>query len=140
MTDVQWDTKIAVVVRDDLAGWQRLNVTAFTVAGLAAADPGIVGEPYEYAGGVVTGALLQQPVFVFEATGDKLTTIAGRAQRRGVSLTVYPEAIFATNNDADNRATVADVPFDEVRIAGIAVRGSAKEIDRVIKSAVVRHP
>ncbi|WP_336697763.1 DUF2000 domain-containing protein [Curtobacterium sp. USHLN213] len=140
MNDVHWDTKIAVVVRDDLAGWQRLNVTAFTVAGIAAAEPKIVGEPYEYADGVTTGALLQQPVFVFEATGEKLTTIAGRAHRRGVTLTVYPETIFATNNDADNRATIADLAFDQVRIAGLAVGGPAKEIDRVIKSAVVRHP
>ena len=28
------DTKIAVVVRDDLETWQKLNVTAFVVSGL----------------------------------------------------------------------------------------------------------
>lgn len=140
MSDVQWDTKIAVIVRDDLAGWQRVNVTAFTIGGIAATEPQVAGAPYEYADGTTSGALLQQPVFVYEASGEKLTTIAGRARRRGVALTVYPEAIFATNNDDDNRATVRDVPFDQVRIAGVAVRGPSKEIDRVIKGAVVRHP
>src|SRR3954451_13611866 len=40
-----FDTKVAVVVRDDLAAWQRLNVTAFLMSGVtAAAGPGIVGE------------------------------------------------------------------------------------------------
>ena len=32
---VQFDTKIAVVVRQDLAVWQKLNVTAFTISGIA---------------------------------------------------------------------------------------------------------
>ena len=29
MADTDFETKVAVVVRDDLAGWQRLNVCAF---------------------------------------------------------------------------------------------------------------
>src|SRR5262249_43207278 len=43
---MQFDTKIAVVLRDDLAGWQKTNVTAFLVSGIAATVPGVVGEPY----------------------------------------------------------------------------------------------
>ncbi len=31
-----FDTKVAVVVRDDLEPWQRLNVTAFLVSGVTA--------------------------------------------------------------------------------------------------------
>jgi hypothetical protein len=29
-----FDTKVAVVVRDDLETWQRMNVTAFLVSGM----------------------------------------------------------------------------------------------------------
>ena len=43
---LQFDTKIAVVLRDDLAVWQKTNVTAFLVSGMAAANPNVVGEPY----------------------------------------------------------------------------------------------
>ena len=32
---IRFDTKIAVLLRDDLATWQRLNVTAFLVSGIA---------------------------------------------------------------------------------------------------------
>ncbi|MBV9607373.1 MAG: DUF2000 family protein, partial [Solirubrobacterales bacterium] len=43
----QFDTKAAVVVRDDLATWQRLNVTAFLMSGLTAqAGQGAIGEDY----------------------------------------------------------------------------------------------
>ncbi len=37
MAVTDFDTKAAVVVRDDLATWQRLNVTAFLMSGITAA-------------------------------------------------------------------------------------------------------
>jgi hypothetical protein len=41
---IRFDTKIAVLLRDDLASWQRLNVTAFLVSGIAGAEPELLGE------------------------------------------------------------------------------------------------
>ena len=38
MTVAEFDTKVAIVVRDDLAVWQRLNVTAFLMNVLGAAS------------------------------------------------------------------------------------------------------
>ncbi len=46
-----FETKIAVAVRDDLPTWQRLNMTAFLVSGIAASAEGMVGEDYEDAAG-----------------------------------------------------------------------------------------
>ena len=40
-----FDTKIALIVRDDLATWQRLNVVAFLASGIASAAPEVMGEP-----------------------------------------------------------------------------------------------
>jgi hypothetical protein len=51
-----FDTKVAVVVRDDLATWQRLNVTAFLMSGItASAGAGAIGEPYTDADAVLRG-------------------------------------------------------------------------------------
>ena len=36
---IQFDTKVAILVLDDLAVWQKLNVTAFLATGIAAAAP-----------------------------------------------------------------------------------------------------
>ncbi|MGO7202655.1 DUF2000 family protein, partial [Rhizobium ruizarguesonis] len=41
-----FDTKIAVVLRNNLAGWQKLNVTAFLMTGIAGGHPEIIGEAY----------------------------------------------------------------------------------------------
>ena len=43
---MRFETKIAVVLRDDLAVWQKTNVTAFLVSGIAGTVPGVVGAPY----------------------------------------------------------------------------------------------
>ncbi len=40
-----FDTKFVIVVREDLAMWQKLNVTAFLSTGVAAAKPDIIGMP-----------------------------------------------------------------------------------------------
>ena len=44
---MQFDTKIAVVIRTDLAAWPKLNVAAFLTSGITAAFPESVGEAYE---------------------------------------------------------------------------------------------
>ena len=44
---MQFDTKIAVVIRTDLEPWQKLNVASFLTSGITAAFPQCIGEPYE---------------------------------------------------------------------------------------------
>jgi transposase len=51
-------TKIALVVRDDLQSWQKLNVTAFLMSGIVGSAPEIVGEPYRDAADNVYLSLL----------------------------------------------------------------------------------
>ena len=46
-----FETKIAIVIRDDLAVWQKLNVTAFLTSGLVGAHKDLLGEAYEDAAG-----------------------------------------------------------------------------------------
>ncbi len=46
-----FDTKIALVIRCDLASWQKMNVAAFLASGIAASYPESIGEPYEDASG-----------------------------------------------------------------------------------------
>ena len=48
---MQFDTKIAVVVRTDLEAWQKLNVASFLCGGIVAAFPECIGEAYEDASG-----------------------------------------------------------------------------------------
>lgn len=57
---MQFDTKIAVVIRTDLAAWQKLNVAAFLASGIAAQFPASIGEPYEDGSGTKYLSLIGQ--------------------------------------------------------------------------------
>jgi hypothetical protein len=135
-----FDTKVAVVVRDDLAAWQRLNVTAFLISGVvAAAGPDVIGEEYMDADGDRYLALLVQPVLVFEATAAKLKTILERSARRNVAIAVYTAEMFATGYDAANRAAVRAVASADLDLVGIALRAPHRDADAVLRG-LSRHP
>lgn len=138
MTDFQ--TKTAVVVRDDLAAWQRLNVCAFLISGVtAAAGSEAIGEDYIDADGNRYLPLLVQPVLVFEASAAKLTTVRERAFRREVPIALYTMEMFSTGNDTDNRAAVRAVAAADLDIVGVALRASHKDADAVLRG-LSRHP
>jgi hypothetical protein len=129
---VEFDTKIAVVLRDDLAVWQKTNVTAFLVSGIAGTVDGVVGEPYRDASGNEYLPMFVQPVLVYEADGPALRRAYERAMSRGVTPAVYTYELFATNHDEANRAAVAPVPADELHLVGIAFRAERKVVDKVV--------
>jgi hypothetical protein len=135
-----FETKTAIVVRDDLEPWQRLNVTAFLTSGLvAAAGPEAIGEPYRDGDERAYLPLLVQPVLVFEADGARLTTLRERAERRGVPLAIYTNEMFNTGHDEANRAAVRAVPTAELDLVGVGLRAPHRDADAVLRG-VRRHP
>ena len=136
---MQAKTKIAVVVRDDLATWQRLNVTAFLVSGVAARFAETVGEDYEDASGQRYLPMFGQPVLVYVADGEALTSAHAKAVERDLPVAVYTEELFATGNDADNRAAVRAVPAEKLALVGIAVYGTRNAVDKALKGLSL-HP
>ena len=134
-----FDTKIAIVVRDDLAAWQRLNVTAFLASGVAAAHPQLVGQPYVDGDDTAYLPLLGMPVLVFEATGETVRTIRERAVRRSLPLALYTADMFRTGHDEANRAVVRAVAGADLDVVGLALHGPRNAVDKTVKGARL-HP
>jgi hypothetical protein len=140
MAVTDFPTKVAVVVRDDLAVWQRVNVTAFLMSGItAAADEAVVGPPYEDADGIAYLPMLRQPVLVFEADGGKLRTVHRRALEREAPVAIYTSELFSTGHDDDNRAAVRAVATGDLDLVGLALRAPHKVADAVLRG-LRRHP
>jgi hypothetical protein len=129
---VQFDTKIVVVLREDLEVWQKANVAAFLVSGIAATDPSTVGEPYVDASGVGYLPMFRQPVLVYSADAAGLRRAYERARTRDVELAIYTYELFVTGHDDANRAAVAAVPSEELDLVGIAFRTDRKVADKVL--------
>ena len=136
---IRFDTKIAVLLRDDLPVWQRLNMTAFLVSGLSDRVPELLGEPYQDADDTQYSRMFRQPVLVFEGSKDVLVAAHARALSRDLPLAVFTSELFATTNDRDNRAAVRAVPRQELDLVGISVHGPKNAVDKVLKGARM-HP
>jgi hypothetical protein len=134
-----FDTKLAVVLRDDLANWQRANVTAFLVSGIAGTEPGVVGEPYVDGSGNRYLPMFRQPVLVFEADAAALRRAYERAMLRGVEqLAIFTKELFETPHDEANRAAVAAVRAEQLDLVGMALRAERRVVDKVV-DRLARH-
>lgn len=130
-----FETKIAIVLREDLPVWQKLNVAAFLTSGIAAQFPEIIGEPYRDRAGNLYNPMSIQPVIVLSADAATLGAIHRRALERGVTTSAYIEEMFSTGHDAANRAVFAEFAPDEARTVGIALRAEKKLVDKITKGA-----
>jgi hypothetical protein len=129
---MQFDTKIAVVIRTDLQAWQKLNVAAFLTSGIAAAFPDCIGEPYEDASDTKYLSLIGQPILIYGADGPALSRALDRALTRNVKPAVYTEDMFKTTHDAANREAVRAVARADLNLVGIAMRAERKVIDKIV--------
>jgi hypothetical protein len=129
---MQFDTKIAVVIRTDLEAWQKLNVAAFLAGGLAAAFPECLGEAYEDGSGTQYLPLIGQPILIYGADRAALTRALERALARGVQPALYTENMFKTTHDAANRAAVKAVARTDLNLVGLAMRAERKVIDKIV--------
>ena len=127
-----FDTKIAVVLRDDLAPWQKLNVTAFLASGVAAGAAESIGEHYADADGNKYAPMFGQPVMVFAADAARLTRTLNRALSRGVMPAIFTSDLFDTGHDAANREAVAANAQADLDLVGVALRAERRTVDKVI--------
>lgn len=127
------DTKVALIVRNDLATWQRLNVTAFLATGVAASAPEAIGEAYVDALGRRYAAMLGQPMMVFEADLAGLQAAHRKGIAQGLTLVPYVHAMFSTGHDEANREAFLAEDADQPDLVGLALRGPKKAVDKAVK-------
>ena len=136
---MRFETKIAIAVREDLAQWQQLNVTAFLASAVAGGRPGGIGERYQGGSGNSYLPMVRHPGLVDAAGAQALRGAASRALARDLDIAVYIEDMFKTGHDADNRAAVRAVTAGEMPLVGLAVYGPKNAVDKIFKGLPL-HP
>jgi hypothetical protein len=134
-----FDTKVAILVLEDLAVWQKLNVTAFLATGIAGAAPEAMGEPYLDAAGREHARLLGQPMMIHAAGPEVLARAWRQAIERGLTRAVYVRAMFSTGHDAANRQAFLAERAEAPDLVGLALRGPRKDVDKATRGASL-HP
>jgi len=132
MPDMLYPTKTALVIRNDLAAWQKGNVAAFLSGGLMHRFPEMAGEPYSDADGTFYTPLIREPVFIYGADAETMRRTYERGRNRNLSFAIYTEPLFKTANDIDNRAAVAACSAAALDLVGLGFHAERKIIDKVI--------
>ena len=132
---MSFDTKIALIVRDDLEDWQKLNVTAFLMSGIVGANPDLIGEIYKDKDGKTHLPISRQPEIMLTGAANVLTNIRFRADQRKVETVAYIEEMFNTGNDEANRGDFAEHEASEANTVGMALMADKKIVDKITKGA-----
>jgi hypothetical protein len=127
------DTKVAVVLLEELPVWQKANVAAFLVSGIAGSAPRLVGEAYVDGSGNRYLPMLRQPILIYAADSSGIRRAYERAMAREVEeLSIFTRELYSTPHDEADRAAVAAVPAAELDLVGIALRADRKIVDKVL--------
>lgn len=129
---MDFDTKIKIVLRNDLEMWQKLNVTAFLMSGIAGTQD-IIGQPYQDNDQVQYLPMSRQPIMIHASSGERMSQLLQKALTKDVAIAIYTEELFKTYNDDDNRAMVAKFKTQELTLAGIGMRGKKNTVDKLLK-------
>lgn len=130
---MEFNTKVAIIILDDLPDWQKLNVTAFLATGIAGAAPDAMGEPYIDAADRTHARLLGQPMMVYQADRAGLLRAYRQGIERELTRAVYVRAMFSTGHDEANREVFLKEPADAPDLVGLAIRGPKKAVDKAVK-------
>ncbi|ODT07809.1 MAG: hypothetical protein ABS58_05440 [Mesorhizobium sp. SCN 65-20] len=129
---MMYPTKTTLILLDDLAAWQKVNVSAFLTGGLMHRFPEMAGEAYRDGDDNYYLAMIREPVFVYGADAQTMRHTFERARSRGLPFSIYTRPLFVTSNDADNRASVAATPMAELDLVGLGLHGERKLVDKIV--------
>ena len=132
---MEFSTKFAIVVADDLAQWQKLNVISFLTSGIIGDAPEIIGEVYRDASNREYAALCIQPTVILKSSRDRLRTFLDRAHTRNIKPALYIEDMFETGHDEATRLSVMNYETSDLPLVGLAIRADKKAVDKVFKGA-----
>ncbi len=127
------EKKIAIIIRDDLKTWQKLNVAAFLAGAVTIEFPELHGRRLVTASGNTYMPFIRQPVLVYKADDlNQMQRVFKRAKERELHIGIYSSPLFETMTEQDNLDATARIPDDEQDLVGLILYGENKKVNKAI--------
>lgn len=122
-----------MVIKADLADWQKLNVAAFLATSVAIPFPETHGQAFVNASGTTYLPFIKHPILIYKAdTTEQLQRAYNRAKERELQIGIYIEPLFATKNEEGNVAEIAKYTDAEQPLVGLIIYGENKKVDKAL--------
>jgi hypothetical protein len=127
-----YPNKIALVIREDLLPWQKLNVSAFLASAIAIAIPNTHGRPFVNKSGTYL-PFIKHPMLIYSApTAERINRAFMRAKERELQIAIYTKPLFATKGEEENLQEIAKYSDEDQDLVGIAIYGENKKVDKAL--------
>ncbi len=128
-----YDNKIAIVIKNDLESWQKLNVASFLASSVAIKFPDTHGKPFVNAVDTEYLPFIKHPILIFKADTDaEIKRAYDRAKGRELHIGIYSKALFATKNEEENLIEIAKCTDDNLDLVGIVIYGDTKKVNKAV--------
>jgi len=127
------DTKIAIIIQDDLADWQKLNVAAFLASSIAIQFPETHGKPFVNASSASYLPFINQPILIYKANDEQQIKRAfNRAKDRELNIGVYTRPLFDTKNEEGNHIEIGKYTDEQQDLVGIVIYGENRKVSKAL--------
>ena len=128
-----YDKKVAVVIKDDLLPWQKLNVVSFLAGSIAIQFPETHGEKFVTADQEEFLPFIKHPTLVYKAEStEKLQRAFRRSKDRELAIGIYTQQLFDTRSGEENVLEIAKHTVDHLDLVGMIVYGENKKVDKAL--------
>ncbi len=128
-----YNNKIAIIIKNDLQSWQKLNVASFLASSIAIRFPNTHGKEFINASGATYLPFIKHPILIFKAENEiEIKRAFNRAKERGLYIGIYTEPLFATKNEEENHIEIAKYTDENQVLIGLAIYGENKKVDKAL--------
>jgi hypothetical protein len=128
-----YENKIAIVIKNDLENWQKLNVASFLASSVAIKFPDTHGKSFINASNTEYLPFIKHPILIFKAENDaEIKRAFNRAKERELNIGIYTAPLFATKNEEENLIEIAKYNDEDQNLVGIIVYGEVKKVNKAL--------
>ncbi|CAM1344946.1 DUF2000 family protein [Tenacibaculum amylolyticum] len=130
---MKYDNKIAMVIKNNLMDWQKLNVASFLASSVAIQFPETHGKPFINASKSEYLPFIKHPVLVYKADDQaQINRAFLRAKERELHLGIYTNALFSTKNEDENHIEISKFTDETQELVGIIMYGENKKVNKAL--------
>ena len=127
------ENKIAIVIKNDLLDWQKLNVASFLASSVAIKFPDTHGKSFINASKSVYLPFIKQPILIYKADDQtQIDRAFSRAKQRELNIGIYTNPLFATKNETENHFEIGKSTDENQNLVGIIIYGHNKKVNKAL--------
>ena len=130
---MEFENKIAIVIKNGLLNWQKLNVASFLASSIAIKFPETHGKSFVNASKSEYLPFLKQPIMIYKAESQlEIKRAFSRAKDRGLHLGIYTTPLFATKNEGENYIEISKYTDETQELVGIVMFGENRKVNKAL--------